>query len=230
MTHTIQTSTDLLPILNPWLYESAISPSTVFDWEQEELTNELPESVNVYEMAIDFKKYLCRLVEFANEVIEAEVLPVLKPYGVVDIKAADFHHPDWYRFGSGRCDVMDFNILVEDEFFEKMAPELARLRTDAEAQQYCIDHWRDRPGFWSYMPGTVEAIAEGWDYFTETRQQSAYLTLLCRENGLLWRDDKTQRDGEAQSLWEEKVAENLYFMDFISDEDAALIAANRVEA
>ena len=80
------------------------------------------------------------------------------------------------------------------------------------------------------MPGTVEAIAEGWDYFTETRQQSAYLTLLCRENGLLWRDDKTQRDGEAQSLWEEKVAENLYFMDFISDEDAALIAANRVEA
>ena len=53
---------------------------------------------------------------------------------------------------------------------------------------------------------------------------------MCRENGLLWRDDKTQRDGEAQSLWEEKVAENLYFMDFISDEDAALIAANRVEA
>ena len=121
MAKVIQTSTDLFPILNPWLYESAISPSTVFDWEQECLAEELPESVNVYEMAIDLQKYLGRLVEYANEVIEADILPVMKDYGIIDIKATTFHHPDWYQFGSGRCDIMDFTLLVEDDFFEKMS-------------------------------------------------------------------------------------------------------------
>ena len=230
MSHVILTSTDLLPILCPDLYESAISPSTVFDWEQEQLAEELPESINPYEMAIDLNKYCCRLTEYANEVIEAEILPALKKYGVIDIKAADFHHPSYYRLGSGRADIIDLNILVEDEFFTKMAPELERMSKDAEAQRYCKDHWQDRPGFWSWMPGTVEEIITGWNYFTEVRQQSAYLTLLCRENGLLWRDDKTLEDSDAQSRWEEKVSENLFFEDFISAEDCALIEANRVEA
>lgn len=230
MSHVILTSTDLLPILCPDLYESAISPSTVFDWEQEQLAEELPETINPYEMAIDLNKYCCRLTEYANEVIEAEILPALKKYGVIDIKAADFHHPSYYRLGSGRADIIDLNILVEDEFFTKMAPELERMSKDAEAQRYCKDHWQDRSGFWSWMPGTVEQILQGWEYFTEVRQQSAYLTLLCRENGLLWRDDKTLEDSDAQSRWEEKVSENLFFEDFISAEDCALIEANRVEA
>lgn len=230
MQHIIRTSTDLLPILCPDLYESAISPSTVFNWEQEQLAEELPETINPYEMAIDLNKYCCRLTEYANEVIEAEVLPALKKYGVIDIKAADFHHPSYYRLGSGRADIINFDIIVEDEFFTMMASELERISKDAAAQRYCKDHWQDRPGFWSWMPGTVEQILQGWDYFTEVRQQSAYLTLLCRENGLLWRDDDTQEDSEVQSLWEEKVAENLYFEDFISEEDCALIEANRVEA
>jgi hypothetical protein len=125
---------------------------------------------------------------------------------------------------------MDFSLLVEDDFFEKMAGEIQNLRGDAEAERYCRQHWTDRPGFWSYMPGSVKELAEGWDYETEGRKQGAYLTLLANRHGLLWRDDQTQEDGEAQRDWEEKVAENLYFMDFISDEDAALIAANRVEA
>lgn len=230
MAKVIQTSTDLFPILNPWLYESAISPSTVFDWEQECLAEELPESVNVYEMAIDLQKYLGRLVEYANEVIEADILPVMKDYGIIDIKATTFHHPDWYQFGSGRCDIMDFTLLVEDDFFEKMSEGIQSLRGNAEAERYCRQHWTDRPGFWSYMPCSVKELAEGWDYETESRKQGAYLTLLANRHGLLWRDDNTQEDGEAQRDWEEKVAENLYFMDFISDEDAALIAANRVEA
>ena len=34
MQHIIRTSTDLLPILCPDLYESAISPSTVFGWKE----------------------------------------------------------------------------------------------------------------------------------------------------------------------------------------------------
>lgn len=73
----------------------------------------------------------------------------------------------------------------------------------------------------------MEEIIRGWDYFTEVRQQSAYLTLICRENGPLWRNDQTQEDSEGQSLWEEKVSENLYFEDFISEEYCALITANR---
>ncbi|MBQ6097948.1 MAG: hypothetical protein IJK99_09395 [Bacteroidales bacterium] len=230
MTHLIQTSTDLLPILCPDLYESAISPSVVFDWEQQQLTEELPEDINPYEMAIDLKKYLLRLVEYANEVIEADILPTLKRYGVIDIKAMDFHHPDYYRLFSGRCDTINLNILVDDSFFTGMAGELERMEKDGDAQRYCRQHWSDAPGFWSYMPDTVEKIAKGWDYFTEVRQRSAYLTLLCRENGLLWRNDNTQEDSEAQSNWEAKVNENLYFEDFISEEDAALIAENRVEA
>lgn len=169
MQHIIRTSTDLLPILCPDLYETAISPSTVFDWEQEQLCEELPESINPYDIAIDLNKYLCRLVEYANEVIEAEVLPQLKAYGVVEIKAGAFNHPSYYQLGSGRAD-----IIVEDEFFTKIAPELERMSKDAAAQRYCKNHWQDRPGF-----------------------------------------------------WEEKVSENLYFEDFISEEDCALIAANR---
>ena len=230
MQHIIRTSTDLLPILCPDLYETAISPSTVFDWEQEQLCEELPESINPYDMAIDLNTYLCRLVEYANEVIEAEVLPQLKAYGVVEIKAGAFNHPSYYQWGSGRADIIDLDIIVDNSFFEKMDGELMRLRTDEDAQRYCRDHWTDRPGFWSYMPGSVDALRHGWPHETEVRKQSAYLTLLCRENGLLWRDDKTMEDSEAQTQWEAKISENLYFEDFISEEDCALIAANRVEA
>ena len=230
MKHTIQTSTSLLPILCPDLYETAISPSFVFEWEQEELASELPEFINVYDMAIDLKKYLDRCMEFANEVIEREILPELKKYGVIDIKAMAFNHPEWYRLGSGRQDIIDLNILVDDKFFQGMPAELARLCKDAAAQQYCRDHWTDGPGFWSFMPGRVEEIQNGWEFETETRKNSAFLTLICRENGMLWRDDKTQEDSEAQSLWEEKIRENMYFMDFISDADAELINNNRKEA
>ena len=230
MARVIQTSTDLFPILNPWLYESAIDPGTVFGWEQQELAGELPESVNPYEMSIDMDKYLLKLVEFANEAIESHIIPGLKGYGIIDIKATTFHHPSWYQFGSGRCDIMDFNILVEDSFFEKMNGEIATLRTDAEANRYCKEHWTDRPGFWSYMPGSVKELAEGWSYETEGRKLGAYLTLLANRHGLLWRDDRTEEDGEAQKDWEASVSENLYFMDFISDEDAELINSNRVAA
>ncbi|MGM9736935.1 MAG: hypothetical protein ACI3ZT_00815 [Candidatus Cryptobacteroides sp.] len=230
MKHIISTSTDLLPILCPDLYESAISPFTVFDWEQQQLAEELPEGINPYDMAIDMNKYLCRLVEYANDVVKAEVLPALKAYGIVEIKAKDFHHPNWYRFGSGRADIIDLDIIVEDKFFDSMDEELMRLRTDENAQRYCREHWTDSSGFWSWMPDSVDAIRNGWPYETEVRKNSAYLTLLCRENGLLWRDDDTMEDSKAQSLWEEKIAENLYFEDFISEEDCALIAANRMEA
>lgn len=60
----IQTSTELFPILNPDLYESAISPSVVFDWEQQQLAEELPESIKPYDMGIDLKKYLDDISEY----------------------------------------------------------------------------------------------------------------------------------------------------------------------
>lgn len=229
MTHSIITSTDLLPILCPDLYETAISPFSVFDWEQQQLAEELPESVDPYEMAIDMNLYCCRLTEYANEAIKAEVLPFLKKYGVVDIEAGTLHHPRYNQWGSNGFDVLDLKIIVDDEFFTKMAPELERMSKDEAAQQYCRDHWTDRPGFWSWMPGSVEEIMNGWTYFSEEKQKSAYLTLLCRENGILWRDEQTHENSDAQTVWEEKVSENLCFEDFISEEDRALIAANREE-
>lgn len=230
MTHTIRTSTELLPILCPDLYESAISPSFVFEWEMDELAGELPEDINPYDMAIDMNKYLCRLVEYANEVIESDILPELRQYGVTNIMATDFHHPDYYRLWSNRFDVIDLAIDVDDSFFSGMDGELSSLCKDEEAQAYCKEHWSDRPGFWSFMPDTVEKIAQGWEHQTEVRRLSAYLTLLCNKHGLLWRDDRTREDSDAQTHWEEKAAENMYFEDFISDEDNALIAANRMEA
>ena len=76
----------------------------------------------------------------------------------------------------------------------------------------------------------LKELAEGWSYETEGRKLGAYLTLLANRHGLLWRDDRTEEDGEAQKDWEASVSENLYFMDFISDEDAELINSNRVAA
>lgn len=230
MIRTIKTSTELLPILCPDLYESAISPSHVFMWEMDELANELPEEINPYDMAIDLDKYLCRLVGYANEVIERDVLPELREYGVTNIIATYFEHPDYYRLWSGRADIIDWTVEVDDSFFSRMETELRAFCADEEAQAYCREHWSDYPGFWSYMPDTVEKIIEGWDYFSEVRQQSAYLSLICNKLGLLWRDDRTDEDGPAQAHWEEKIMENLLFEDFISDEDYNLIAANRQEA
>lgn len=227
MTHVIKTSTSLVPILNPWLYDSAISPNEVFEWEMDELSQELPEEINPYFMSIDMDKYLLRLMEYANEVIEADILPELKQYGVTEIIAANFYHPEYYRAFSGRQDIIDLDIIVDDSFFSKMDDELKELCKDEKAQAYCREHWSDYPGFWSFMPNTVEQISEGWDHFSEVRQQSAYITLLCNRLGLLWRDDETQKDGEAQTHWEEKIQENLYFMDFLSDEDCNLIENNR---
>lgn len=230
MRHIITTNTNLLPILCPDLYETAISPSVVFEWEQERLREELPEDIDPYDMEIDLDKYLLKLVEYANDTIERNVLPRLRPYGVQEIIAADFHHPAWYRFGSGRGDDITLKIVVDDTFFAMMGEEVARMSKDAAAQQYAKDHWQDRSGFWSWMPGKVEEIMQGWQYFTEERQQPAYLTLLCRENDLLWRNDQTQEDSEAQAVWEDTIQENLCFSDFIGEADRELIDANRVEA
>lgn len=230
MRHTILTSTDLLPILNPGLYETAISPSEVFDCEMQELAEELPEDINPFDMAIDLNKYTARLLELANEVIEAEVLPALKPYGVIDIKAATFYHPSQYRLFSGAYDIINLNILVDDTFNEKMEKELARICNDDKAKEYVSKNWRSYPGFCSYMPETVEELATDWAHFSEVRQESGYLTLLCREKGLLWRNDETEEDGEVQRLWEEKVNCNLFFSDFISEEDYARIESCKVEA
>lgn len=223
----IQTSTELFPILQPNLYESAISPSVVFDWEQQQLAEELPESINPYDMGIDLKKYLNDISEIANEVIEAEVVKPLQRFGIFDIKAMHFNHPEWYQLGSGRMDIIDLNILAEDSFFEQMAENLERFRKDEDCKKYISNHWKDRSGFWSFMPQSVDELINGWQYENEARRLSAYLTLLCLTEGIITDYDETYEDNEAQREWEEKIGERLYFTEYISEEDYALIEANR---
>ena len=223
----IQTTTDLFPILRPNLYESAISPSVVFDWEQQQLAEELPESINPYDMGIDLKKYLNDISEIANEVLETEVVKYLQGFGIFDIKAMHFNHPEWYQLGSGRMDIIDLNILVEDSFFEQMAENLERFRKDEDCQKYIINHWKDRSGFWSFMPQSVDELINGWQYQTEERRMSAYLTLLCLTEGIITDYDETYEDNEAQREWEERIGERLYFTEYISEEDFDLIVANR---
>ena len=103
----IETTTQLLPILDLSMYESYLSPDFVFSSQREELSYE-----NKEEIDFDLDKYKKAVCKLADKFIQENYAETLKKYGVLHIHCVSIHSPKFYRktFCPGRVLVIRSKI------------------------------------------------------------------------------------------------------------------------
>lgn len=186
----IELNSNLLPLIDVGMYGTALDFSEVFSSDIEEgYVNESNEDT-LYE---NYRKYLA---ETAQEFIDEYFLPTFKKYGVEKIVVTGLWSPTSYNYTN---DELNFEIYVSDDWAKWVEPIFRRVYNDGRVQEYAKTNYRDYPGYWNYMPETLEECLK----FEDFERCSAEILTLC-----MVYEDKI--NANYQDVFECEVYENSY--------------------
>ena len=181
-------NSSLCKLVNVGMYNSLISPEAREEDAQENLIEEFGDAGRdlVCFGKFDMDEYKKDVQRCAAEIIDEYAMPILENYGVAAIKTTGIWSPKYYNY---ETDQLDFNVYLADDFDEKFKENMDRFRTNPALKQYIKDHWCNRPGFFSYMPRSMDDIASFRD---EERCLACYLTFALLTEGY-WDNFPEQR-------------------------------------
>lgn len=202
----IEITTQLLPILDVGMYESALSPANMFSSEIEYLASE-----NKEETDFDFGKYQNDVCKEADKVIQEYFVEPLQKFGVLGIRCVSISSPKFYNYTT---DCGNLDLEVSSEFFGMMKGWLKGncqiAGWEEETNKWLKENYGSCSGFISFMPTTVKELIECDDI---ERCVAVYLTLvLLQEELLLFEDDNLR--SSLQDNFENNIMESLSYWEY----------------
>lgn len=207
----IETTTQLLPILDVGMYESALSPANMFSFEIEHLASD-----NKEEIGFNFDKYQNDVCKEADKIIQEYFVESLQKFGVQGINCVSISSPKFYNYTT---DCGNLDLEVSGEFFGIMKGWLKgncqASEWEVETNKWLKEYYGSCSGFISFMPTTVKELIECDDI---ERCVSVYLTLvLLQEESLFFEYGNLK--SSPQDNFENSVMESLSYGEYATLRD-----------
>lgn len=153
---TIKLSTELLNhLMCVGMYESWFNGDTEWEDCEEYFRMEHPDFEGEIPVVYDEEANEFAIIEALGMVLEDEVKPYLKNFGVKDIIIGGWYHPRYYNF---ETDSLDLDFEVDDDFYKKAAEIILSWKDDKMVHEYIADHFASRSGFISFCPESWQEL------------------------------------------------------------------------
>ena len=223
----VELNTCLLPIIDVGMYESILSPDTVFgDWLStpglmDVMTKDeidyCKEAPNQYFNIDAYKKLVAT---YAMEFISAFFKDIRDVVKVTVGSNAYIDSPPYYNY---RSDMLCFEIVISKA---KIAKIKRAARTTPGFHTWLRETYKSRPGYICAMPSTIECFIKGIAGHDIDRALAAYFTFLLRTKvGYAGNEEF----GNEYKLYEQ-ISSNHAIDEFISDERFQAIMFKAYEA
>lgn len=212
-----ETSTSIIPILNVGMYDSCLSPNSVFSYEFEDKENEGRDFDKEWE-SFDYGAYKAAVGKIAAK--QAESIAAYYLNGKNGIKAVtsngEIISPEYYNF---ETDKLAIDIEMEDDFMDVLQSNFKKWEEeDGEVKKWVNGHYTSYDGFWSAIPNNLSEIASNIADGRDIDRLIGVYVCLCLVDAGYFKKDKwneSEYDKNNLSLIEE-VEGNLYWDDFIA--------------
>lgn len=214
---TFKTSTSVVPLLSVGMYESPLSPDSVFGYEFEDPENagrNFDEEWNRF----DYRAYKSAVGRLAKKHAEDAASTYLNgKYGIKAVTSnGDILSPKFYNF---ETDVLSIDIEMEENFMETAQAYMRRwAQENGEVAKWVKDHHSSYDGFWSAVPNNLPEIASDIAEGTDIDRLMGVYAKMCLVDAGYFRKDcfsgETEYDNYSRALVAD-VCSNLYWDEFL---------------
>ena len=216
-----ETSTSIIPMLYVGMYDSCLSPESVFNYEFEDEENEGRDFDEEWER-FDYASYKAAVGRKAAAIAERIAEEYLN--GKNGIKAVtsngDILSPKYYNF---ETDVLSIDVEMEEDFMEVLQSNFKKWEEENGAvAKWVKDHYTSYDGFWSAIPNSLAEIASNIaDGIDLDRLIGVYACLCLVDTGYFQKDAWNESEYDKSNLdLVEEVEGNLYWDEFLVEETA----------
>ena len=143
-----------------------------------------------YEIKSNTEENLKCVERALRHVLDNEVLPFLKDYGIIAIEIGDWYHPREYNF---ECDHIGLTFSLNDDFFGIALTHIQNWLHNDKVRAYYDDNFKSRSGFISLCPESLEELLVDINTTRTYRAVTVYITILL---WLEFGNDKLQSELE----------------------------------
>lgn len=158
--------------INVGFYESIADPRYIFDWEEE---NESEETCDELWNKFNFEWYRAEWIPYIQEVAD-QVVKEMKDTGLISMKVTNVDSPVEYNFQS---DWAEMEVEVSRDWKEK-ALDRAKLYWENEDCMNLLEALKDHDGFWSFTPQSEKEWENAWKgrvYYADEILLGFYLSM-----------------------------------------------------
>lgn len=217
-----ETSTSIIPMLYVGMYDSCLSPESVFNYEFEDEENDGRDFDEEWER-FDYTSYKASVGKKAAAIAERIANEYLN--GKNGIKAVTSNgnilSPKYYNF---ETDVLSIDVEMEDDFMKVLQSNFKKWEKENGAvAKWVKDHYTSYDGFWSAIPNSLAEIASNIaDGIDLDRLIGVYACLCLVDTGYFQNDAWNESEYDKSNLdLVEEVEGNLYLDEFLVDKTAS---------
>lgn len=212
-----ETSTSIIPMLNVGMYDSCLSPDSVFNYEFEKDENEGRDFDKEWE-SFDYGAYKAAVGKIAAKQTASIAAEHLNGKNGIKSVASNgkIISPKYYNF---ETDQLSIDVEMEEDFMDVLQSNFKKWEEkDGEVKKWVKDHYTSYDGFWSAIPNSLSEIAsdiaDGRDI---DRLIGVYVCLCLVDAGYFKEDKRNESEYEKNHLsLIEEVVYNLCWNDFIA--------------
>jgi len=216
-----ETSTSIIPMLYVGMYDSVLSPESVFNYEFEDEENKGRDFDEEWER-FDYTAYKTAVGKKAAAIAERIAEEYLN--GKNGIKAVtsngDILSPKYYNFST---DVLSIDVEMEEDFMEVLQSNFKKWEKENGAvAKWVKDHYTSYDGFLSAIPNNLAEIASNIaDGIDLDRLIGVYVCLCLVDTGYFQKDAWNESEYDKSNLdLVEDVEGNLYWDEFLVEKTA----------
>ena len=176
---TLKLTTNLFPIVNVGMYDSLLSPDNLindYEIDEDKDSGYIKFDSNEYwSNLFDISKFRAEILTLATDYIKDEIKPILTglKLGISDIETVSINSPKFYNF---ECDILYFDLIVEDQFNNNIIDKINNLSTDElnRFNTYLKDNYSSYDGFVSFTSNNSLDVINNVQNYDE-RDISAFL-------------------------------------------------------
>ena len=213
-----ETSTSIIPMLNVGMYDSCLSPDSVFRYEFDDEENQGRDFDKEWEK-FDYSSYKAAVGHIAAK--KAETIAASYLNGKNGIKSVTSNgkilSPKYYNF---ETDELSIDVEMEEDFMEVLQSNFKRWeKENGEVAKWVKKQYTIYDGFLSAIPNTLSKIASDIADGIDLDRLIGVYSCLClvasgyfKENG---RDGSEYAQNNVELI--EEVEENLCLDDFLTE-------------
>lgn len=216
---TYKTNNDCLPLVSVGMYDSLLSPDSMYSYEFDRDEDCRPDSDWD---RFDYAKYKEHVGKIAAEHVKsiAEERLVGKGYGIKAVTSdGGIDSPGPYEGYNFRTDYLNIDIEVDENFVETAVANLEKWDNGGEVAKYAEEHFKSYDGFNSFVPWRLSEIAFKIKLNEDINRIVGIYACLCLvDSGYFHHDewDETPAMKEYMHLVED-IQDNAYFDDFLTE-------------
>lgn len=158
--------------INIYFYESIADPRYIFDWEEE---NESEETCDALWDKFNFDWYRAGWIPYIQEVAD-QVVNEMEDTGLKSMKVIKVDSPYEYNFYSVWVDV---EVEVESDWKERALNRAKIYWKDKDCMEL-VESLKTRDGFWSFTPQSTKEWEDAWRgrvYYADEILLGLYLSM-----------------------------------------------------